>query len=1086
MKGPISWSPSVLGRVFLPGKSRRAAVRTANAARDQRRWHDAAHWFRAAIAQQPWRGDLYVQLGNVLKEAGSLEEALAAYARALEVAPTGDVHLQIGHLMKLTGDLGAARRHYEAAAAMGSSSGFQEAEDLRGAGAVSGHNAAVFGPHAGLVRALAECHRNLADTDQQIAVADYLFVNGFEDAARSVYEVSFIRDGFTASELQFQSRVATRTGLWAKDQPGGGCAPGVEAGEDLAAALALVLRSEVPGTHEGRGDVSAEKAGIRQIISSMYAALCGAPTPDALAQIAYLLDNPASASTCPAVLDLDRLVDSFLAQNLEHLAAETADLALGPFGSPRIFYAASRLGTNKSQTYLRWVAARESDLAPYVAELSGPSEQISGTDARKLSERLLGLTIPRLTPEGFQDVLLSLSADQIDVLLSRTVKALAGSPRWSLELLEQAREAARGLGHWDTARHAHGELAARRRASAEELFGLGLIEGGRGDFRAARAAFEACLAADPAHPAARGELVEVLLETESLDAVLVRLREDPLLIEAARNRESCRAILVHEDVVGRPAVAGAVEPWTLAAELAPDVQHQDVARHYWAERIDFLRLGTERRRHRGRELPVLRGVEAVRALCCSSQTITGVALRLNGRSLEQSPAAAGSQQMHGPMTRYVCNFWLDTGVLARGFHVLEVSFLEVSGGRRSRAELVFIDDPRALDRHSSSDAVVVLDVAGQGTIDDRINRLPSMRRAAGRSFFRGPLDRVLVVRADQLGDLVTSLPAIRRLKELLPAAELTALVTPANERLAREFGVFSHVITTDLRYDHRTKRRHLSLVDQAHLRRTLEPCRFDVAIDLSPGLDSRPLLKLAAARYTVGFKPRDFEWLSFGIDAITRDHANGRERASHATLVLSLVEAFGAALNHRSVTLRREGLDRTELAKFGLESKPFVVLHAGARLLIKRWPFGHYVALAKRILELTPLEVVLISDEPIDAAVAERELGKQPGLHLVQGHLPYDTLEALLSYCSAFVGNDTGPKHLAALRGAPVVSLHMGQVNWDEWGQEGHGFILSRRVPCCGCGIEDVEDCGKNLACLVKISPEEAFAAVQEICSATA
>ena len=62
-----------------------------------------------------------------------------------------------------------------------------------------------------------------------------------------------------------------------------------------------------------------------------------------------------------------------------------------------------------------------------------------------------------------------------------------------------------------------------------------------------------------------------------------------------------------------------------------------------------------------------------------------------------------------------------------------------------------------------------------------------------------------------------------------------------------------------------------------------------------------------------------------------------------------------------------------------------------------------------------------------------------------------------------------------------MVSLHMGQVNWDEWGQEGNGLILSRRVPCCGCGIEDVEDCGRDLACLVNITPEEAFSAVQDV-----
>jgi len=88
----------------------------------------------------------------------------------------------------------------------------------------------------------------------------------------------------------------------------------------------------------------------------------------------------------------------------------------------------------------------------------------------------------------------------------------------------------------------------------------------------------------------------------------------------------------------------------------------------------------------------------------------------------------------------------------------------------------------------------------------------------------------------------------------------------------------------------------------------------------------------------------------------------------------------------------------------------------------------------------------------------------------------------LLAQCALFVGNDSGPKHLAALRGAPVISLHMARLNWSEWGQEMSGRIISRRVPCAGCGIGlDGEDCGKQWACLHYIRPEEVFAAAQEL-----
>ena len=93
--------------------------------------------------------------------------------------------------------------------------------------------------------------------------------------------------------------------------------------------------------------------------------------------------------------------------------------------------------------------------------------------------------------------------------------------------------------------------------------------------------------------------------------------------------------------------------------------------------------------------------------------------------------------------------------------------------------------------------------------------------------------------------------------------------------------------------------------------------------------------------------------------------------------------------------------------------------------------------------------------------------------------LRFPQLDALVSFCAVFVGNDTGPKHLASVRGAPVVSVHMGAVNWREWGQES-GFIVTRRTPCYGCGIEQIEDCGKGLPCLVNITVEDVFGAVEQ------
>jgi glycosyltransferase involved in cell wall biosynthesis len=79
-----------------------AAVRRGDAARDARRWGEAAQAYRSALDAKPDAAGIWVQYGHMLKEAGNPDEARVAYERALELEPDkADTYLQIGHLHKI-------------------------------------------------------------------------------------------------------------------------------------------------------------------------------------------------------------------------------------------------------------------------------------------------------------------------------------------------------------------------------------------------------------------------------------------------------------------------------------------------------------------------------------------------------------------------------------------------------------------------------------------------------------------------------------------------------------------------------------------------------------------------------------------------------------------------------------------------------------------------------------------------------------------------------------------------------------------------------------------------------------------------
>ena len=205
---------------------------------------------------------------------------------------------------------------------------------------------------------------------------------------------------------------------------------------------------------------------------------------------------------------------------------------------------------------------------------------------------------------------------------------------------------------------------------------------------------------------------------------------------------------------------------------------------------------------------------------------------------------------------------------------------------------------------------------------------------------------------------------------------------------------------------------------------------------------------------------------------------NNRETAAHSTRVLAFVERFGALLRSRAEVIKWPGLSREGLASYGIgEGDRYAVLHTGARIAFSRW--GGYAELAAMLVERTDLKVVLVAEDPGIKDRLPPALAGSDRFRLIEGRLAFDQFDALISFATVFVGNDSGPKHLAALRGVNAVSIHSARINWSEWGQELTGSIISRKVPCAGCAMyHDVEECGQDHACVTRIGVEEVFWAV--------
>lgn len=509
----------------------------------------------------------------------------------------------------------------------------------------------------------------------------------------------------------------------------------------------------------------------------------------------------------------------------------------------------------------------------------------------------------------------------------------------------------------------------------------------------------------------------------------------------------------------------------LAPELVPAEIPVDAER--MREGFFLRRLGANRAWTRSAYRRVLRGVEAIHGFVVSGATIEAFELLIDGKRVHREPAAV-PLRLTGGQGKVAFNIWWDFSDYPPGPYSVELRALRTSAAVLVHRAQLDVVAPFTEEQGAFSDAIVGPLDRSDGSVEDRVNARPSEIRPAPRNFVAPAPRTILTQRVDQLGDFVCTIPAIQRLRALFPDARLVGLVTPGNAELARSVAALDDVVIADFP-EERDGRRVMALDAQEALRRKLAGYEFDAAIDLCEGSATRPLLRLSGAPFLYGFKDAEFPWLSAGFQLTTHDPGNHNEASPVAHKLVAMVEAFGALVARAPMVVRRPDMDRGLIADLGIgPNTRFAVLHTGARLVGARWP--HFAGLAERLLGETDLTLVVMGDDDLSGLPDDPRVIRAPGL------MAFDQFDALLHHCRLFVGNDSGPKHLASLRGAPTVSVHMARNNWSEWGQEASGLIVSRRVPCAGCGIPpDGSECGKAFACIRYIRVEEVFEAAMRL-----
>jgi len=309
-----------------------------------------------------------------------------------------------------------------------------------------------------------------------------------------------------------------------------------------------------------------------------------------------------------------------------------------------------------------------------------------------------------------------------------------------------------------------------------------------------------------------------------------------------------------------------------------------------------------------------------------------------------------------------------------------------------------------------------------------------------------PPRRVVVLRALQLGDLLCAVPAFRALRAALPGAEIVLAGLPWARSFAERYAGYLDGFR-EFPGSPGLPERAPDLPAVPPFLAAVQAERFDLALQMhGSGVVTNPLTVLFGARQSAGFfVPGQFCPDPERLLPYPDDLPEVR-RCLCLTEFLG-VPPRGEDLEFPLTEEDRRAFDAIAAAE-GLHAGAYVCVHPGARAVVRRWPPGHFAAVADA-LAASGLRVVLTGSR--EEAELTRAVGAAmgaPALDLA-GRTGLGPLAALLRSARLLVCNNTGVAHLAAALRVPSVVYFHEQAEVDRWGP----LDRQRHRVVCGAAV---------------------------------
>ena len=300
--------------------------------------------------------------------------------------------------------------------------------------------------------------------------------------------------------------------------------------------------------------------------------------------------------------------------------------------------------------------------------------------------------------------------------------------------------------------------------------------------------------------------------------------------------------------------------------------------------------------------------------------------------------------------------------------------------------------------------------------------------------------RLLVVMPSWVGDAVMATPSLRLLRTMLPGAFIGALVRPGLDELLAGLETIDELHVE----------RSVGVMGPKRVAGAVRPRRYDAALLLTNSFSSALIARLAGVPTRIGYDRDGRGFLLTGrltpvkrrdLEPFSRSPSDPGGWAPVPACVYywhaasALLAAAGcdpapaSRMGPMELAVTPDQLKQTEslMARAGLAAgERFVVLNPGGNDAAKRWPIERFGALAAHLFKRHALRPVVNGspgERELAAAVASCCPPESRCVSLPEAGVTLASLKGLVGAARLMVTNDTGPRHIAAATGVPVVSL---------------------------------------------------------------